>query len=114
MKAKWETYKELELIPDAMWEQVSNSKSKKVSVMLSIRALLSNLWGFAANILIESDEPQIWKKYDSKGYPFWSVYDPDTKQSYLFSSEADVLTWIEERYYRSRSIALPHQTTRWF
>ena len=49
--------------------------------------------------ILNGSEPRIWQKCDRDGNPFWQVYDPVTDCSDSFSSERDVMVWIEERYH---------------
>lgn len=49
--------------------------------------------------LMNGSEPRISQKRDRYGNPFWQVYDPVTDCSDSFSSERDVMVWIEERYH---------------
>ncbi|MBE9180543.1 hypothetical protein IQ268_18440 [Oculatella sp. LEGE 06141] len=47
-----------------------------------------------------SSEPQIRQLRDRDGNVQWRSYDPITGQINFFSSEVEVRTWLEQRYYR--------------
>jgi hypothetical protein len=49
--------------------------------------------------LSASNEPRIRLKYSPAGRESWHVYDPMTGKANVFTSEADVRVWLEERYY---------------
>jgi hypothetical protein len=95
----WELYKELELIPDAMWESVL-AEAKRCSKSWG---WLRSVWAFLANSLIENPEPRIQERCDRHGCMTWEVYDPTTGTRHCFSSKAEVLAWLERRHH--------HQTT---
>lgn len=97
MKASWKRYKELELIPDAMWESVL--KEAKLNRLKSF-SWLNKFWDFVVNITTKSNEPHIQEKRDRSGYTWWEIYDPLTGRSSCFSTRAEVLAWLEQRYYR--------------
>jgi hypothetical protein len=47
-----------------------------------------------------SDEPQIRQLRDRNGQSVWRSYDPITGQTAYLNSEAEVRSWLEQRYYR--------------
>lgn len=96
MKTKWETYKELELIPDSVLEPRFHYLSKQAS---SIWNWLNIIWDILNDWLIYNSEPHIYEMRDRDGTVFWRVYDPVTKNTYSFSSRNEVVDWLESRYY---------------
>lgn len=44
-----------------------------------------------------TNEPEIQQVADQCGQVWWYIYDPLTGQSFYLESEAEVLTWLEER-----------------
>ncbi len=61
--------------------------------------LLQNLWKSLILQLTRSSEIQVWRIKTRQGNA-WRVYDPHTNSVFGFSSEFEVRSWIEERYYR--------------
>jgi len=97
MKTNWKLYKELELIPDEMWEDVlRNARSHQ----LSSRFRMNKLFTVIGSILTKEPEPDIREKKDVSGTIWWEVYDPLTGRHSCLSSRAEVLAWLEQRYYR--------------
>lgn len=100
MKTNWELYKELELIPDAMWEDV---RRKAKLHRLNSRSGLHRVLTIIGNILTKEPEPCIRERYDRNGDVWWEVYDPLARKTRCFSSKAEVMAWLEGRYYRKLS-----------
>lgn len=95
MNPNWERYKQLELIPDAMWEAVlAEAKQHSKS-----QGWLNLVWAFLVDCLIENAEPRIREKRDRYEYIYWEAYDPMTGKTHYFASKAEVLSWLEQRYY---------------
>ena len=51
-----------------------------------------------------SQEPKITCKKNRQNNCYFQVYDPVSRRSANFTSEAEVRAWLEERYYH-----LPHK-----
>jgi hypothetical protein len=49
--------------------------------------------------IANGDEPRIWQKRDRNGQLVWHVYDPATSRASQFASEAEVRSWLDQRYY---------------
>lgn len=96
-RTKWETYKELELIPDSMWDAVLKEAK---SHHRASHSWLDKLWELIVNAITTGSEPVIREVYDRNGFLSWHVYDPITSESLHFSSETEVVAWLERRYYR--------------
>lgn len=45
------------------------------------------------------NEPKIYQERDRSGKIFWRVFDPIDGQSAYLSSEGEVRSWLEQRYY---------------
>lgn len=99
MKTQWETYKKLELIPDAMWEAALQDAALRKLPQLHLQPWFKKVWQFIGDIFVKDAEPKIWQKCDRDGNLCWYVYDPVTGSSGCFSSRAEVLSWLESRYY---------------
>ena len=61
---------------------------------------LDVLWQYIADTLLRNSEPKVCQRRDRYGNTFWHVYDPVTHRSSDFGSGADVLVWLEKRYYK--------------
>lgn len=96
MKAKWDVYKELELISDSMWDDALRDANLP---RFNYKSWLHKVCTFVVDILTRNPEPKIFEKYDCNGNPYWYVYDPATGASAAFNSKAEILTWLESRYY---------------
>ncbi len=48
--------------------------------------------------MVGDAEPKIWQMTSRNGVMIWNVYDPTTKESTSFATEADVRSWLEQRY----------------
>lgn len=56
-------------------------------------------WGMAiVNFLTADNSPRIRQQMQN-GLPVWRVYDPLSNQTKRFYSEAELLAWLEGRYY---------------
>ncbi|MGL4618325.1 hypothetical protein [Chroococcidiopsis sp.] len=51
-------------------------------------------------LLFQSNELQVKQRRDRQGNTWWQAFDPTTNQSTSFGSEAEMRSWIEQRYYR--------------
>ena len=45
-------------------------------------------------------EPKIWQTSRGNGVTIWNVYEPTTQESATFTTETEVRSWLEQRYYR--------------
>lgn len=50
------------------------------------------------NFLTADNSPRIRQQMQN-GLPVWRVYDPLSNQTKRFYSEAELLAWLEGRYY---------------
>lgn len=50
--------------------------------------------------LVRDDELQVRQRRDRQGNTWWQAFDPNTRESASFGSEAEMRSWIEQRYYR--------------
>jgi len=53
-----------------------------------------------ATNLLRGNELQVKQRRDRQGHTWWQAFDPKTDESVSFGSEAEMRTWIEQRYYR--------------
>lgn len=54
-----------------------------------------------AESIANSNDLKVWQVSDRQGNTYWRTYDPGTGCSGSFGSEEEVISWIEQRYYRS-------------
>jgi hypothetical protein len=79
----------------------------RIAGALSIKAI----WERMAIALEATPEPQIQQKYDCDGWKIWEVYDPITRRSLTFRTEAEFQVWYEQRYRTSRSTSDLHSAS---
>jgi hypothetical protein len=89
---EWKEYCDLELIP-------TEKSDRSISKIQSVLALIVNLWQKAIAVITKEPELEIWQQ-DHHGQIHWHVYDPLTRESISFVSEAEMWSWIESRYCR--------------
>lgn len=95
MKTNPLPYQELELIyPE---KEAKKNQSNKVF------SWLNKAWCFVVDVLNRETEIKIQEKCDRQGNTYWYVYDPATNVSSYLATEEEVLSWIEERYYRQNT-----------
>ena len=59
-----------------------------------------NLWQNIKQSLTDpQNEPQVKRKRDRFGNLYWQFCDRRTNRSYSFSSDSEVIAWIEQRYH---------------
>lgn len=51
-----------------------------------------------AKLAYGSSDPVIEQRCDRQGYPYYQAYDPITREHRLFSTEAEVRSWLDQRY----------------
>ena len=49
--------------------------------------------------LTGTQEPQIVERRDPQGQTYFQVYDPVSQCRHRFTCEADLRTWLDQRYY---------------
>lgn len=59
-----------------------------------------DFWASLLKLMTGSAEPMIEKRCDRQGQTYYTIYDPVTQQRSEFQSEAEVRTWLEQRYYQ--------------
>lgn len=80
----WKEYQQLELI-------APERPTFKQRCQRFWRSFVADLRG--------SGEPRLWQSCDRHGQILWNGYDPTTGRSVQGVSEADMLTWLEQRHY---------------
>ncbi len=73
---KWKEYCDSELIP-------TEKSDRSVSKVLSILALIGNLWQNAIAYLTEETELDVWRGKDGYDPIHWHEYDPCTSECFL-------------------------------
>lgn len=92
MKTKLVSYQRLKLI---------SPPQTKVRSNLVLRQWLKQLYQVLVAVLVSKDEPRIETRVDRQGKTYWYIFDPVTRQTFSFDSEAEVRRWIDRRYYRA-------------
>ncbi len=88
MDSKWMTYKQLELITDAPEPRFKFGN------------FLNKIGTWLLTTCVPSHEPRIWTKTNRKGVILWYIYDPVSDRKICCTSQAEVMSWLESRYYR--------------
>lgn len=68
----------------------------KVKIPSKFRVFLNYL----TNALFKGNELQVRQHRDRQGNTWWQAFDPTRDESTSFGSEAEMRSWIEQRYYR--------------
>jgi hypothetical protein len=72
------------------------TKTKRTDVFVRIKSI----WQRVINYLNAKNELQVWQSSDRHGQTWWNAYDPITGRTTKRDSEAEMRTWIEQRYYQ--------------
>lgn len=75
----------------------NNGVSK--NIVSSIVTLFSQTGLFLQRTLQRMDEPRISQVRTRSGNVLWHVYDPLSRWSVVLGSEAEVRTWLEQRFH---------------
>ncbi|MEB3233096.1 MAG: hypothetical protein VKJ64_18975 [Leptolyngbyaceae bacterium] len=67
----------------------------------ALAAAVAHVWKSCLNALVGSSDPVITRMKEDGGdrASLYSIYDPVTKQRIKGLSEAEVRTWLDQRYY---------------
>ena len=84
-----------EPLSESRWSLEKSRWQRLVSSLLQAR-----FWTYLLNLATGSSEPIIEKHCDRKGQTYYTIYDPVTEQQSTQLSEAEVRTWLEQRYYK--------------
>lgn len=85
---------------------VQTTEKKLVTLLITrvwqglFKVVSLDVWQYIADSVLRNSEPKVCQKRDRYGNTFWHVYDPVTHRSSDFGSGADVLIWLEKRYYK--------------
>lgn len=80
--------------PDSSYNPQKQVKSFSSNVLSLVKTIGHHLLSY----LSQGSELRVWQTTDRQGTTWWNVYDPVTQRSVRLISEAEVLTWIEQRY----------------
>ncbi|GEM_PF-5738874 len=72
-----------------LWQRVLDATSPN--------ALLARL----AKLAYGTSDPVIEQRRDRQGSPYYVVSDPVSRKQHLFTTESEVRSWLERRYYDS-------------
>ncbi|MGJ3245393.1 MAG: hypothetical protein ACFE0I_04880 [Elainellaceae cyanobacterium] len=79
-------------------ERTSLSASSSKSLLLRFSQLLRTLCRSTVRFLTQGPEIRIWQTKSRNGAIRWHAYDPSTDQRVTLSSEAEIRSWLEQRY----------------
>ncbi|HEY9738675.1 MAG TPA: hypothetical protein V6D06_20420 [Trichocoleus sp.] len=63
-----------------------------------LAAALRKAGGAVVDFLTNGSSLRVWTR-QRNGHMIWHVYDPMTERRQQFSSEAELRSWLENRYY---------------
>jgi hypothetical protein len=78
---------------------LSNEILQNRKVKLPILSILKTVGQLFMPVFASSNEPRIWTTTDCHGNTSWHAYDPVSGARASLGSEAEMRTWIEQRYY---------------
>lgn len=81
-------------------ESIDLQPSEERSLRPALLASLQRLWWDFVDSLRVVPEPRIREFVDRTGLTYWRVYDPISNEFLRFNTDADVVTWLEERHQR--------------
>lgn len=68
------------------------------SLLPRFSQLLHSLLRSTVRFLTQGPEIRIWQTKSRNGSIRWHAYDPSTDQRVTLSSEAEIRSWLEQRY----------------
>ncbi len=80
----------------------ANTSLRSLTILFTLFTILKAIWQRLIRAITDSKELQVWKKTDRHGHTYWHAYDPTTQRSISLGSEAEMRSWIEQRYYQSK------------
>lgn len=92
-------YARLELIPTDL-DLAPTVGAKLRRVWKRSRARGHRLGGWLLAYFSGSTAPRISARLDGQGNPVFVAYDPVDRVRHTFSSELELRTWIDQRYYQ--------------
>jgi len=90
MRPQWTRYKQLELIPDWLWEPDVEIPPVQNWIRRMRRSLTCRL--------LQGDKPAILQTYDRNGEPYCMIYDPSTGNTVRLRSDEEFLEWFNRRF----------------
>lgn len=69
--------------------------SRKLSITSSLKKALQ----LFVQLVSGNHEPRVWTTTDPYGNIYWHAYDPTSEKSIRLSSEDEIRSWLEQRYY---------------
>lgn len=87
------------------WGDRNSQDAVNSDLQVSSRALKpsSGFGKFLQSLFVQvagETEPKIWQTSRGNGVTIWNIYDPTTQESASFTTETEVRSWLEQRYYR--------------
>ncbi|MDX2212775.1 MAG: hypothetical protein SFY66_05740 [Oculatellaceae cyanobacterium bins.114] len=80
-------------------ELITNPQPQMQFHILRLISTLQMGWETLVSFFALGSEPQVYQTSDASGQ-WWYVYDPMTGGAAWFSSESEVLEWLDNRHYR--------------
>jgi hypothetical protein len=98
----YETYAQLELIPveEAQKVLAPSPNGTAQQRFANLVKLFQRMAENALSFLSGSSDPRIDQWRDTTGKLHYRVYDPTIGQTLHFHSEAEVRSWLDQRYYQ--------------
>lgn len=81
-------------------EVLYNKSSQQEIKEPKLSSLANRFWQHLVTAITQAQEPHIWQSKDRYGMMWWHGYDPVTKRAVCRASEAEMRSWLEERYYQ--------------
>jgi hypothetical protein len=92
-RQQWRSYLELEF-----QQRQPVAQPSKPSIGQKMAATFSQIQRSLQNFSFFQAEPEIQERVDAQGNVQWQVYDPASDCVLDFSSQSDLLSWLEERH----------------
>jgi hypothetical protein len=69
------------------------------SLLATLKRAFVAMQHYLEDLASRSPDVQIWQKPDRSGQSGWHGYDPISGDYVCFSSEDEIRSWLEQRYY---------------
>ena len=63
------------------------------------KIFLNDFFHYMKDYLVDYNQPKVVKKINHDGCEYFKVYDPTSNHYYFFSTEKEVMIWLEQRYH---------------
>jgi hypothetical protein len=62
-------------------------------------SVLKRTWTYLFSFLTRKAEIRVRRASNHSGGTWWNVYDPQTRKTYQFASEAEVRIWLDSAHW---------------